>query len=116
MPDHGNIFAIPSELPGEDEFSDVLARGEDLRIERIVSHGHRTPEGEWYDQDEDEWVALLQGEASIEWKNGDIVELLSGDWLLIPAHRQHRVAFTSHDPPCVWLAVHGDLRSPDAHE
>lgn len=113
MKTHGNLFTFPAESPGQDEFVDELAAGPDARIERIVSHGHTTPPGEWYDQDHDEWVVLLRGEATLEWKGGDVTELRKGDWLLIPANRQHRVASTSDDPPCVWLAVHGDLSFPN---
>jgi cupin 2 domain-containing protein len=111
MKTQGNLFTFPAESPTQNEFIDILADGSGGRIERIVSHGHTTRPGEWYDQDTDEWVVVLRGEATLEWKNGDVTELRTGDWLLIPAHRQHRVASTSDDPPCVWLAVHGDLSS-----
>ncbi len=43
-----NVFAeLPSNLP--DAFHDTL-QADDVRIERIVSHGHASPEGFWYDQ------------------------------------------------------------------
>ncbi|MGM0558639.1 MAG: cupin domain-containing protein [Myxococcota bacterium] len=113
MKTHGNLFTIPAERPQKDEFVDALAAGKGVHIERIVSHGHTTPPGEWYDQETDEWVVLLDGEATLEWKDGDMTELRKGDWLLIPAHRQHRVAATSDDPPCIWLAVHGDLSTDE---
>jgi hypothetical protein len=50
---------LPSDLP--DELSTTLLQASNLRIERIVSHGHASPEGFWYDQDEQEWVMVLQG-------------------------------------------------------
>ena len=77
------------------------------RIERIVSEGHVSPEGFWYDQDEPEWVALLQGTAELEFEDGRRHPMEAGDWLAIPAHERHRVAYTSSAPPCVWLAVFG---------
>ena len=40
----------------EPELFDTLATGAgSIRVERIVSNGQVTPEGEWYDQDLDEW-------------------------------------------------------------
>ena len=56
------------------------------RIERIVSQGHASPEGFWYDQDEPEWVALLQGAAELEFEDGRRHSMGAGDWLAIPAH------------------------------
>ena len=90
------------------EYFDELASG-DCRIERIVSRGQASPAGFWYDQDQDEWVALLQGKACLKWDDGSQSELVEGDWVLIPARRKHRVEWTSCDPPCIWLAVHGNL-------
>ncbi len=91
------------------ELSEVLAQGPEVRIERIVSSGHVSPPDSWYDQKQDEWVCLLQGRARLAWENGHEQELKAGDWLCIPAHARHRVAYTSKKPPCVWLAVHGLL-------
>ncbi len=105
-----NLFDIPAELPGDDEFFETLAGGDDLRIERIISHGHTTPEGQWYDQAMDEWVVLLQGEATLQWEDGRSTELAAGDAVFIAAHRRHRVVRTTRQPPCVWLAVHGHLK------
>lgn len=39
--------------------------GAGVRVERIVSQGHVTPPGQWYDQDWDEWVSLLSGAARL---------------------------------------------------
>lgn len=106
-PETSNVFAMPAGVPGDDEFFEVLARGDGVRVERIISHGHTTPEGEWYDQDDTEWVVLVQGEATLEWEDGARSELGAGDAVFIEAHRRHRVVRTSSEPPCVWLAVHG---------
>ena len=75
-----------------------------VRIERIVSEGHVSPAGFWYDQSEWEYVAVLQGSAELETETGKI-SLNAGDWAIIPEHEKHRVSYTSSEPPCVWLAV-----------
>ena len=90
---------------GDDERLDPLAGGGPVRIERIVSHGHRSPDGFWYDQAEAEWVALLRGAARIAFADGREVRLAPGDHLLLPPHTRHRVAWTDPDRPTVWLAV-----------
>lgn len=104
----GNLFAgIPASLPAE-RFDTLLQAGT-CRLERIVSIGHATPAGEWYDQDWDEWVVLLQGRAGLRFAGEDAARILApGDYLWIPAHRRHRVEWTSENPPAVWLALHLD--------
>ncbi|MBP2667764.1 MAG: Cupin 2 conserved barrel domain protein [Firmicutes bacterium] len=57
------------------------------------------------DQAEDEWVSVVQGSAGLQWDGGAITELAAGDWILIPAHKKHRVERTSSDPPCIWLVM-----------
>jgi cupin 2 domain-containing protein len=109
MTSRGNLYEIPDKLP-PGEFLEVLLETPDIRVERILSRGDVTPPGEWYDQEEDEWVLLLLGEAFLEYASGETVTLASGDWILIEAHTRHRVAWTSSDPPCLWLTVFGDLR------
>lgn len=78
---------------------------EGVRVERIVSTGQCTPEGTWYEQDEHEWVVLLQGAARLAYADGQIVTLGPGDSLLLPAGCKHRVEWTEPDAPTVWLAV-----------
>jgi hypothetical protein len=51
--------------PLEAELTETLQRGKGLRIERIVSTGQATPEGEWYDQEDDEFVLLVAGAARL---------------------------------------------------
>lgn len=103
----GCLFALPRRCaPGGNELLDELAASQGCRVERIVSMGQITPAGQWYDQDGDEWVALLQGKARLLWADGGESALSPGDWLLIPAHVRHRVVYTSAEPPCVWIAVH----------
>lgn len=109
----GNLFDIPLEnIPSERELFQDLFKSGNLRIERIVSRGHRSPEDRWYDQDEDEWVALLTGEAEILFDDGRSEKLYAGDYLFIPAHKQHKVIYTSEDPPAVWLAIFINLQKP----
>ncbi len=100
-----NLFAdLPADLP--EELVDVLASGGHVRVERIVSTGQASPAGFWYDQAEAEWVVVLRGEARllVEGDDGPLV-MKPGDHLLLPAHRRHRVEWTSPTEPTVWLAV-----------
>jgi len=95
---------IPKELPNE--FSEILAQGGDVKIERIVSRGHASAPDFWYDQDKDEFVFLVKGHARLAFDGQtQLTSLSPGDWLMIPAHSHHRVAWT--DPACdtVWLVV-----------
>ncbi len=103
-----NIFQLPFSLPPTEVF-EILVQTEQLRIERIISTGQATPPDQWYDQEQDEWVILLQGQAIISYEDGRKVLLTAGDYLLITAHEKHRVEQTSADPPCIWLAIHGFL-------
>lgn len=75
-----------------------------VRIERIVSRGHSSSNDFCYDQDDDEWVILLQGEAVLEFAARGVIELKAGDHVLIPKHTRHRVDRTTAD--ALWLAVH----------
>ena len=78
-----------------------------VRVERIVSDGQVSPPGFWYEQAEDEWVLLLQGEARLAYADGVEQGLRPGDAVLIPAGSRHRVAFTA--PRTVWLALFVDM-------
>jgi cupin 2 domain-containing protein len=100
-----NIFAnIPK--PIDKEFFEELLSKNGLKIERIVSFGHVTPELEWYDQKKDEWVILLKGEAIISFLNAEDIRLKAGDYINIAAHKKHRVSWTKPDEESIWLAVH----------
>ncbi|MBY7959703.1 cupin domain-containing protein [Vibrio fluvialis] len=99
-----NLFeTIPAELPNE-QFTDLL-RNRHVRIERILSKGHTSPESGWYDQDEHEWVLVLQGCGRVEFDNGESTTLNVGDYLNIPAHTRHKVSYTSPEQVTLWLAV-----------
>lgn len=95
---------LPTALP--DELFTTLAGAGDVRIERIVSTGHASPAGFWYDQDWAEFVLLVEGSAGLEIEGAEVRTLAPGDWLVIPPHARHRVAWTDPDRPTVWLAVH----------
>src|SRR5690606_31654930 len=100
-----NVFAqLPQSLP--QELVEVLVNHPQVRIERIVSTGQASPAGFCYDQNEHEWVILLQGEAKLRWNDEQPpTHLQPGDHVLLPAHRKHRVQWTTPDQPTVWLAV-----------
>ena len=98
-----NLFSeLPSNLP--EELIEKLVDAPDIRIERIVSTGHASPPGYWYDQSESEWVVVLRGEAMLAFED-EVRILKPGDYVLIPAHCKHRVNSTSLTEPTVWLAV-----------
>lgn len=103
-----NIYEnIPIDLP--EEFVDILVSKSDgeIRIERIVSRGHSSPSGYWYDQPRNEFVVLLKGSAGLRFEGSeDTMALQPGDWIDIPAHQKHRVEWTDPNQDTVWLAVH----------
>ncbi|MCP5419405.1 MAG: cupin domain-containing protein [Gammaproteobacteria bacterium] len=100
-----NLFA-KSPDPQPEEFMESLMTTAATRIERIVSHGHASPPGFWYDQDLHEWVVVLQGRARLTMAGRDRpLELGRGDYVNIPAHVRHRVEWTDPDRDTVWLAV-----------
>ncbi|AOF82926.1 hypothetical protein BSY238_163 [Methyloversatilis sp. RAC08] len=103
----GNLFDdLPPGSHGTERIDTLCARP-GVRIERIVSTGQCSPSGFWYDQPDDEWVALLSGSAALRFADEDMPRALQpGDWIFIPAHRRHRVEQTDADVASVWLAVH----------
>jgi len=105
-PVNSNIFKnIPDQLP--EELIECIFKRDNIQIERIISKGHITPAEQWYDQDGDEWVMLIQGQAIILYeKDHQIFHLNAGDYLLIPAHTRHRVEWTTPGLHTIWLAVH----------
>jgi cupin 2 domain-containing protein len=105
MDDLTNLLAgIPADLP--EELFQTLLSTPSLRIERIVSWGHTSPEGFWYDQETHEWVLLPSGAARLLLEGDEPLDLRPGDFVNIPAHRRHRVEWTDPTQPTVWLAIH----------
>ena len=102
----GNLFA---DLPDarREEILDTLAEMPGMRLVRIVSAGESSPQGQWYDQPETEWVVLLAGSAVLRFEDEPQPRPLSpGDHILIPPHARHRVESTDPDQPTIWLALH----------
>ena len=104
--------ALGAELlrgPQAEEVFENLVESRGVRVERIVSAGQMTPEGQWYDQARDEFVLLVAGAARLRIDGEEENRRLApGDWLLLPAHCRHRVTWTQSEPPTIWLAVHYD--------
>lgn len=100
-----NLFLpLPTDL--EQEGIDVLVQHRNVRIERIISKGHVTPADAWYDQEEHEWVIVLEGAGTLVFEDGREISLKRGDSINIPAHTKHKVSWTDPDRPTVWLAIH----------
>lgn len=105
---------IPKIVP--DEIFETLFSKDTVNVERIISQGQCSAENDWYDQVQDEWVILLEGHAKLQFQNDlTVVDLKSGDYLLIPAHTKHRVHWTDPDIKTIWLAIH-IYPSENAHE
>ena len=102
-PARGNLFTeLPAAVDGE--VFETLFANPTCRVERIVSFGHVSPPGFWYEQEEDEWVVLLVGSAVLAFADGCVLDLRAGGWVSLPARCRHRVESVSQD--AVWLAVH----------
>lgn len=96
-----------SKTPDGEELVETLLSCEQFHLERIVSTGQVTPEGEWFDQDKDEWVILLSGAATLRFEDQkEPVQMRPGDYLSIVRHRRHRVEWTDPTQPSVWIALH----------
>lgn len=101
-PSAGNLFS-GSDRPEAGEAFTELLRCRNVTVERISSSA--APEQILYDQEQDEWVVLIEGRATLEIE-GASVDLTPGDYLFIPAGTRHRVVATAPEPRCLWLAVH----------
>ncbi len=99
-----NIFQdIPSDLT--QEIFETLLQKENIRIERIISYGQSSPAEGWYDQDEHEWILLVEGEALLAFEDGSEVHLHAGDYLNIAAYTKHKVTWTKEKAKTIWLAI-----------
>jgi cupin 2 domain-containing protein len=108
----GNLFSGEAGLNGHREPNggeqiDMLVKGQRLNVERIVSMGHTSPPGFWYDDARAEWVVLLSGAAVLEFEDdGTLHDMRPGDYVLIAPHCRHRVAWTHEEQPSTWLAIY----------
>lgn len=103
-----NLFDHLPEQQCDEEFLSLI-QNDTFKLERIVSKGHITEEGKWYDQDQYEWVLLLKGKAKIRFEHEvDTRTLNPGDHIIIPAHCRHRVEWTDETTETIWLALHYD--------
>lgn len=100
-----NIFSdIPETIP--EEIFETILTSKKITIERIISKGHRSEKGFWYNQEKNEWVILLNGAARICFENQEKPVCLNpGDYILIPAHCKHQVEWTDPDNTTIWLAI-----------
>ncbi|QDV48737.1 cupin domain-containing protein [Gimesia fumaroli] len=106
VPEISNLFTPQKTLPVAELFEELF-RGQTFRVERIVSTGQATREGQWYDQQHAEWVVLLTGSAVLRFEGEtEGRPLVPGDAVNIPAHCRHRVEATADDRESVWLAIH----------
>lgn len=102
----GNLFDGLPEGEFSEELVNILAEKKPgVRVERIVSKGHCSPDGFWYDQEESELVFVLRGTGVLEFQSGQSTLMKKGDYVLIDPHEKHRVVSTSADEHCVWLAI-----------
>ncbi len=100
-----NLFNSISIKSSKEQFTDLL-KGSRFKITKIVSNGFKSPENNWMSEPSDEWVILLKGRAKLEIEGGNIISLIAGDYILIPANTKHKLLYTSKKPFCYWLAIH----------
>jgi len=86
-----------------EEFLELL-KNKNIKIERIVSNGQSSPKDFWYEQNENEFVLILKGEAILQFDEKEVF-LKEGDYLNIPSKVKHRVKYTSKKDPTIWLAI-----------
>ncbi len=106
MHEIGSLFdSLTVELP--EELITTVLRANGVPIERIVSQGQVSPPGLWYDQEENEWVIVLDGRAAILFEGEpEPVDFQRGSYVNIPAHVEHRIAWIDPSEKTVWLAIH----------
>lgn len=82
-----------------------LFENKNIKIEKIVSNGQISAKDFWYEQEENEFVLLLDGYAIIEFEDEQI-ELNKGDFINIKSYKKHRVKYTCEEKPTIWLAIY----------
>ena len=74
-----------------------------VKIERIVTRGQTSPKDFYYDQEDGEWILILEGEAELSFSEKKCLTLKKGEGLYLPPHQKHRVSAVSEY--VLWLAV-----------
>jgi len=87
--------------PKKGETFTTLLKHKNIKINRIVSSADIAPIE--YIQEEDEWIVLLEGEATLLIADEE-KKLTKGETLFIPAKVPHTIVKTSSG--IVWLTVH----------
>ena len=87
--------------PKSGENFTTLFEHKNIKINRIVSSSDAKPIE--YIQDEDEWLVLLEGEATIRIEDKEKI-LTKGETLFIPSKVPHTVLQTTKGT--IWLTVH----------
>lgn len=80
---------------------DTLFENGSVKVKRISSNEFKN--GDWYYQESDEFVYLIDGEATLEFENNEFKELKKCDFILIQKRVRHRVYSTSSD--AIWLVI-----------
>lgn len=112
----GSLLELLPDATEAEQFEMLVAQG-NVRIERIVSRGQITPPGVWYNQQHNEWVLLLAGSTLLQFEGDDEFHRLEvGQWLLLPAHCRHRVAWVPPEEITIWLAVHWPYPETESRE
>ena len=96
------LTGVPTSIP--DEIFETIISKSNIKIERIISKGHKSEPNFWYDQDKSEWILILKGEARLQFEDKSIY-LTSGDYLNIAPHQKHRIDWTTPESETIWLAV-----------
>lgn len=93
---------IPTSIP--DEIFETIISCQSIKIERIISKGHKSEPDFWYDQEQSEWILILKGEARLQFED-KFIYLTVGDYLNIAPHQKHRIDWTTPEEETIWLAV-----------
>ena len=95
-----NLYDFEPPALDSEEFKSLLNH-KNVTIKTIISNTLKTPQT--FEQDEDEWVVVLQGCAKIE-IDGKVNKLKKGDNLFIPAKQKHTLLKTKKI--VIWLAIY----------
>lgn len=97
------LHKVKKDIPKE--IFETILSSNNIKIERIISKGHTTPKGEWYNQDENEFVLVIKGDAELLFENDERIIMKEGDYIIIPAHKKHRVEKTNLRQETIWLVI-----------